>query len=115
MYYYFVTAAVEEVKVITVNATAVNVSWDALIISDVDVDNYTVVYSSSQDREINVEFSAPVTSGVITNLSGTDFYQFQVFVTVTVNGRSLDGERSTLVNFTRKYVLCKSYFCSIFL
>ena len=107
MIHYYVKTAVKEVEVIAVNATAVNVSWNALIISDVHVDNYTVVYSNSQDREMNVVFSVHITSGVITNLSVTEFYQFQVFVTVTVNGRSLDGERSAPVNF----IWSKSMFC----
>ena len=48
-----------------------------------------------------MKFPMPVTSGVITDLDSTAIYQFQVFATVTVDGRTVDGERSNPVYFTR--------------
>ena len=89
-------AAVRGVKIVAVNATAANISWNALIMSDVTVDYYTVAYS--RDGENNAVFPAPATSGVITNLNGAAVYQFRVFATVTVNGSYLEGDRSTPVN-----------------
>ena len=86
--------------------TSVTVSWNDLIIPDFSIDYYTVVYSRvaqrrrRQDEEMAI-FSPPATSGVITDLDSTDVYRFQVFATVTVTGRTVDGERSTPVYFTR--------------
>ena len=82
----------------SVNATAAKISWTVLMI-DVPVDNYTVVYSSN-DVEKTVVFPAPATSGVITALNPANTYQFRVFATVTINGIVIDGEQSTPINFT---------------
>ena len=87
---------------VSVNATAVNVSWDML---GINISYYTVVYSrmtkdqiraqlQRRDGEMSVIFPAPVTSGVISNLNANGIYQFQVFATVIVKGSLLDGERS---------------------
>ena len=92
-------------EVTTVRSIAVTVSWNVLIVS---IDYYTVVYSrmshnhnhSSQYGEMYAVFNSPVTSGVISGLIPGDTYQFQVFATVTVDGRILVGERSAPVNFT---------------
>ena len=99
-----ISATVQGVEVTAVNSTAVNVSWDVLIVS---IDYYTVVYSriphtlnlSSQYGEMQAVFNSSATSGVISRLTPGDTYQFQVFATVTVDGRILVGERSTPVNF----------------
>ena len=91
-------AAVQGVKVASVNATAANISWNVLIL-DLPIDKYTVVYRSN-DVEMSVVFPAPATSGVINNLNPADIYHIQVFATVTVNGTLIDGERSTPVNLT---------------
>ena len=55
---------------------------------------------SSGDGEKRAVFDSSKTSGVITNLHAGDMYTFQVFATVTIGDRILDGERSTPVNFT---------------
>ena len=97
------TAAVQGVEVTAVDSTAVTVSWNVLTVS---IDYYTVVYSriphnhSSEYGEMHAMFNSPATSGVISGLTPGDTYQFQVFATVTVDGRILVGERSTPVNFT---------------
>ena len=83
--------------------TSVNVSWNAVIIPDFSIDNYTVVYSpvsesrrrQLQDGEMTAEFPGSVLSGIITGLDPGLSYQFQVFATVTVDGVPLEGERST--------------------
>ena len=90
----------------SLNSTAVNISWDTLIISGISIDYYTVIYSpmfregKRQDEENRVLFESPTTSGVISNLKAGDMYRFQVYATVKVDGRLLEGERSTPVNFT---------------
>ena len=89
--------AVNGVKVTSLTDTSVNVSWNAVIIPDFPIDNYTVVYSPvsesdrRQDGEMTAVFPGSVTSGVITD---PVIYQFQVFANVTVNGVSLEGEWS---------------------
>ena len=100
------TAAVEGVTVTARSDTAVNVSWNAVIIPDFSVDFYTVVYSPvslsrrRQDGgEMSAVFSPPATSGVIGGLDSDTDYQFQVFATVTVDGEPLEGEGSTSVRF----------------
>ena len=97
------TAAVEGVDVKVVNDTSVAVSWNVVIIPGFSIDYYTLVYSQAshfrrQDEEM---FPSPTTSFVITDLKSTDTYQFQVFATVIVDGRILNGERSSPVYFTR--------------
>ena len=86
---------------LTVDNTSVTVSWNDLIILDFSIDYYTVVYtrlSQQQNEEMSI---SPATSGVGIDLDTTAIYQFQVFATVTVNGRTVDGEKSTPVYFTR--------------
>ena len=96
--------------VVVFSDTSVTVSWNVL---DISIDYYTVVYtvvnsrvSQQQNEEMSAVFSSPATSGVITDLDSIAIYQFQVFATVTVNGRTVDGERSIPVYFTRpcKYI-----------
>ena len=89
------------------NSTAVNVSWDPLVIPDFSIDHYTVLYSQvesqrrrRQDGAMSAQFPSTATSGVIAGLDSTATYQFQVFANVTVNGTSLEGERSSPVSFT---------------
>ena len=83
--------------------TSVIVSWNALIITGHPIDSYTVVYSPvsqrrrRQDGEMTRVVSGSVTSAVITGLDPSSNYQFQVFATVTVDGQSLEGERSDIV------------------
>ena len=80
--------------------TSVNISWNAVVIPDFLIDNYTVVYSpvsesdGRQDGEMTAVFPGSVTSGVITDLEPAVIYQFQVFANITVNGVSLEGEWS---------------------
>ena len=89
----------------SLNDTSVTVSWNNLIIPDFSINYYTVVYSRvaqrrrRQDGEMSAVFSPPTTSGVITDLDSTDVYHFQVFATVTVSGRTVDGEKSSPVYF----------------
>ena len=92
---------VQGVEVAIVHDTAVIVSWNS--IQSYPVDFYTVVYSPvSQHRrrqdggEMRAVFTPPATSGVIALDPDTD-YQFQVFATVTVDGITLEGERSVPV------------------
>ena len=84
------------------NATAVNVSWNALDIPDFSIDHYTVLYSrvESQRRRRQdgaIQFSSNATSGVIAGLDSTATYQFQVFATGTLNGTLLEGERQVFL------------------
>ena len=98
-------AIIQRVKVMIVNATAVNVSWD-LGSPVVCIDYYTVVYSQvmplhqiNQDEEISVTFSADVTFGVVGSLTPGHVYQFQVFASVVeMNGSHLNGYRSAPVS-----------------
>ena len=98
------TAAVEGVRVESLNDSSVTVSWDALTIPGHPIDNYTVVYSpvsqqrrkrQEEEEEEEMVFPGTVTSAVITGLDSSVNYQFQVFATVILNGQSLEGERST--------------------
>ena len=87
--------------------TAVIMSWNALVIPDFSIDHYTVLYSRvesqrrrRQDRTMSAQFPSTATSGVIAGLDSTATYKFQVFATVTVDGRPLQGERSSPLIFT---------------
>ena len=89
------------------NATAVTVSWNALVIPDFSIDHYTVLYSRVEsqrhrrhDEAMSLQFPSTATSGVIAGLDSTATYQFQVFATGTVDGTSLEGERSSPLIFT---------------
>ena len=84
---------------LTVDDTSVTVSWNDLIIPDFSIDYYTVVYSQASQQQMSAVFSPPATSGVITDLASPAIYQFQVFATVTVNGKAVDGEKSSPVYF----------------
>ena len=87
-----------------INSTAVKISWNALIISDISIDSYVVVYSqislndTNRNGEGHVMFNT--TSGVITDLHVGVMYRFQVFATVKVGERILEGERSIPFDFT---------------
>ena len=88
------------------NATAVTVSWNAVVIPDFPIDYYTVLYSlvesqrrRRQDGVMNTQFPSTATSGVIAGLNSPATYQFQVFATGTVDGTPLDGERSSPTSF----------------
>ena len=94
------TVVVQGVEVAVVHDIAVVVSWNS--IQDYPVDFYTVVYSPVSQRrrrqdggEMSAVFPPPATSGVIGGLDPDTDYQFQVFATVTVDGVTLEGERST--------------------
>ena len=86
--------------------TSVTVSWSPVVIPDFPIETYTVVYSPvsesrrRQDGEMTAEFPGSVTSGVITDL---DPALSQVFATVTVDGVSLEGERSTPDTTCKEY------------
>ena len=111
-------AAVEGVKVTSLNDTSVNVSWNAVIFPDFPIDNYTVVYSPvsksdrRQDGEMTAVFPGSVTSGVITDLEPAVTYQFQVFATVTANGVSVEGEWSEPVDTSTKGFFSQMLDCS---
>ena len=97
------TAAVQGVKVISLNSTAANISWNPLVIPDITVDYYSVVYTqndSSQDGERHVMFNSLTTSGVITNLHSGSMYKFQGFAVVMLGDTKLEGERSAPVHVT---------------
>ena len=107
LYSHSLSAAVQGVEVTALNATAVTVSWDALDIPDFSIDHYTVLYSRvesqhrrRQDEAMSAQFPSTASSGVIAGLDSPATYQFQVFATVTVNGTSLEGEKSSPVRFT---------------
>ena len=89
--------------------TAVNVSWETLIISDVAIDSYTVVYSqnaSNNNKVMAAVFPGHVTSGVITDLEPSVIYNFQMFATVIVANVPLEGEWSEPVfKQSKKYSL----------
>ena len=86
---------------LTVDDTSVTVSWNDLIIPDVSIDYYTVVYTRLSQQQNEEMSTSPATSGVGIDLDTTAIYQFQVFATVTVNGTAVNGERSSPVYFTR--------------
>ena len=99
VYSHSLTAAVQGVEVTALNATAVTVSWNALVIPDFSIDHYTVLYSRvesqrrrRQDGTMSTQFPSTATSGVIAGLDSTATYQFQVFATITVDGTPLQGE-----------------------
>ena len=107
VYSHSLTAAVQGVEVTALNATAVTVSWNTLVIPDFSIDHYTVLYSRvesqrrrRQDGTMSTQFPSTATSGVIAGLDLTTTYQFQVFATGTLNGTSLEGETSTPFSFT---------------
>ena len=110
VHFHFLTAAVQGVEVTALNGTAVNVSWIVLVIPDFpdfSINHYTVLYSRvesqrrrRQDGAMSTQFPSTATSGVIAGLDSPATYQFQVFATVTVDGTSLEGERSSPVIFT---------------
>ena len=111
VYSHFLTAAVQGVEVAALTDTAVNVSWNTLVIPDFSIDHYTVLYSrvESQRRrrqDGTIQFPSTATSGVIAGLDSPATYQFQVFATVIVNGTSLQGEIISLVifNIVGKYI-----------
>ena len=88
---------VSNVKVEVLNETAVVVLWDA-VQSD-EVSKYTVYYSQSsgkkrQQNDGSRDFSADATSGVIGGLVAGVEYQFQVTVTLLINGVEFEGDRS---------------------
>ena len=102
VYSHSLTAAVEGVEVAALVATAVTVSWNALVIPDFPIDHYTVLYSRvesqhhrRQDGTMSTQFPSTATSGVIAGLDSTATYQFQVFATITVDGTPLEGKRSS--------------------
>ena len=102
VYSHSLTAAVQGVEVTALNATAVTVSWNALVIPDFSIDHYTVLYSRVEsqrhrrhDEAMSLQFPSTATSGEIAGLDSTATYQFQVFATGTVDGTSLEGERSS--------------------
>ena len=103
-------------EVIVLNDTSVTVSWNE--VPHFSIDYYTVVYSrlseggGRQNREKSAQFPTPAISGVITDLDSTAIYQFQVFATVTVSGRTVDGERSNPVYFT---IPCKKITDGVYL
>ena len=95
----------------TFAGTSVTISWEVLIIPDFPV-TYTVAFSrlsEQDDEEMSVNVSDTFT--VISALNVENIYQFEVFVTVTVDETALKGERSSPVYVTRprKY----SNFCSL--
>ena len=110
MYSHSLTAAVQGVEVTALNATAVTVSWNALNIPDFpdfSIDHYTVLYSRvesqrrrRQDEAMSAQFPSTATSGAIDGLDSPATYQFQVFANVTVNGTSLEGNRSDPIRIT---------------
>ena len=88
---------VNNVKVEVLNETAVVVMWDA-VQSD-EVSKYTVYYSQSsgkkrQQNDGSGDFPADATSGVIGGLVAGVEYQFQVTVTLLINGVEFEGDRS---------------------
>ena len=100
------TAAVQGVAVTALNATAVTVSWNTLVIPDFPIDQYTVLYSRvesqrrrRQDEAMSAQFPSTATSGVIAGLNSPATYQFKVFATVIVNGTPLEGEIGSPVSF----------------
>ena len=107
VYSHSLTAAVQGVEVAALNDTAVTVSWNVLVIPDFSIDHYTVLYSlvesqrrRRQDGAMSTQFPSTDTSGVIAGLNSTATYQFQVFATGTVDGKSLEGVKSSPFSFT---------------
>ena len=107
VYSHSLTAAVQGVEVTALNATAVTVSWNALVIPDFPIDHYTVLYSRvesqrrrRQDGAMSVQFPSTATSGVIAGLDSTATYQFQVFANIIVDGILLQGNGSSPFSFT---------------
>ena len=90
----------------SLSETSVSVSWNALVIPDFSIDSYTVVYSPvSGDGEMTAVFPGSVTSGIITDLDPALNYQFHMFATVTVDGVTLEGERSDLESTSKPLLM----------
>ena len=106
----FPPAAVQEVKVAPLNATAVNVSWDGVPTSHtVSIDHYTVAYrqvSQSRQNSTHTLQQHAVISGIGSSIN----YEFQVFAAYVVNGTHVDGEISTPLQFTSfgEFIYCMS-------
>ena len=90
------------------NGTSVNVSWNSLIIPNIPIDTYTVAYSPvSQDshtEEKTSVFPGSASSAIITGLDPALDYQFQVFATVTEDGKPVEGQRSNITVTTSTVV-----------
>ena len=93
VYSHSLTAAVQGVAVTVLNATAVTVSWNALVIPDFPINHYTVLYSRVEsqrhrrhDKAMSLQFPSTATSGVIAGLDSIATYQFQVFANGTADG-----------------------------
>ena len=98
----------------SLSETSVSVSWNALVIPDFSIDNYTVVYSPvSGDGEMTAVFPGSVTTGIITDLDPALNYQFQVFATVTVDGVPLEGERSDLESTSKDISLTRGLYNNV--
>ena len=86
---------------LTVDDTSATVTWNDLFIPNFSIDYYTVVYTLLSQQQNEEMSTSPATSGVDIDLDTTAIYQFQVFATVTVSDKAVDGEKSTPVYFTR--------------
>ena len=100
------------------NGTSVNVSWNSLIIPNIPIDNYTIVYYSivSQDshtEEMTSVFPGSASSAVITDLDPALDYKFQVFATVTEDGKPVEGQRSNITVTTSTVVTVYGNFVQI--
>ena len=91
----------EGVRVTALNKTSVSVSWNTLIILDVPILNYTVVYgpaSGRQDERMSIVFPPSAMFGVIGGLRPGTTYQFQMYATVEVNATTLIGDPSPVTD-----------------
>ena len=78
------------------------VSWNALIILDISIFNYTVLYSPASGRRKRQSeeavFPSSATFGIIDSLRPGTTYQFQVYATVEVDGAPLPGDPSPVTD-----------------
>ena len=102
----------------SLNDTSVNVSWNALVIPDYPIYTYTVIFSpvtskSQEEGEMMIIVAGSVTSIVITGLDPSFNYQFQVFATVIVNNKTLDGDSSKITIIMGKKYITVTFLCCV--
>ena len=105
------TATVENIKVKTLSATAVRVSWNSVAIPEIT--GYIIYYSSvtgSREKQI-ITVTSSVTSVNIVDLLNNVRYQFQVAIIAEVKGEQFLGETGLttgLHTISENYVSCNN-------
>ena len=85
----FFTAIVKNVEVDTLSATAVRVSWDRVVLPEVN--GYIVYYAGDRKRK-SITVTSSVNSVDIEGLLDTLEYEFRVAVIAEINGKEFIGD-----------------------